>query len=548
MRAMPNRPSKINRAIHRLRSLLWISPNRLLFRFAVVLMGAAPTTGLCADPSDPVLNLLLEKGVITEQEMQNARAEAEAIRTNNVAEMPQLQSKWKISKAIDSVELFGDLRVRYEQREAKSPAGASIQLDRGRYAVRLGLRGKALENFYYGLRLDTSSNPRSPWNTFGTSSSGVPYQGPDGKSTSGINVGQIYIGWRPEDWVDITVGRMSNPLYTTPMVWDTDLTPEGAAEHFSYRVRDAEFFATFGQFLYQDTNPNQASGGLGFNGLLGQKTDNIFQLAWQGGAKYQFTTNISAKAAATLYDYIGLKPFVSPYFGDVYVGEGAYLGNGIGGFVNGSSGYGTSYNNPSGLPNSLGFPNNQVGLDHLLVLEIPFEVNFKFDKFDARIFGDFGYNLDGQARAQAAASAYDYYLANYSTTPATITGFKAQTSDVKAYQIGVSLASKDGIGLVYGTTCHKHAWEARTYWQHVEQYALDPNLLDSDFFEGRANLEGIYAAVAYGFSDNVIGTVRYGYAQRINDKLGTGGSNLDIPQVNPVNSYDIFQMDLTFRF
>ena len=94
----------------------------------------------------------------------------------------------------------------------------------------------------------------------------------------------------------------------------------------------------------------------------------------------------------------------------------------------------------------------------------------------------------------------------------------------------------------------KNTWEFRTYWQHVEQYALDPNLLDSDFFEGRGNLEGIYTALAYSFTDNVIATFRYGYASRINDKLGTGGSNLDIPQMNPIQHYNLLQLDLTLRF
>jgi len=102
--------------------------------------------------------------------------------------------------------------------------------------------------------------------------------------------------------------------------------------------------------------------------------------------------------------------------------------------------------------------------------------------------------------------------------------------------------------MVYGSTSRKHAWEVRTYWQHVEQYALDPNLLDSDFFEGRGNLEGIYTALAYSFTDNFIMTARYGYASRINNKVGTGGSNLDIPQINPIQYYNLFQVDMTLKF
>ncbi len=61
-------------------------------------------------------------------------------------------------------------------------------------------------------------------------------------------------------------------------------------------------------------------------------------------------------------------------------------------------------------------------------------------------------------------------------------------------------------------------------------------------------MEGFYAALAYGFTDNVIATVRYGYASRINNKLGTGGSNLDIPQINPIDHYHLLQLDMTVRF
>ena len=518
-----------------------------LFIRGSILLGAVATTRVfSAEPSDPILDLLLQKGIVTEAEVQKARAEAGRIRTNELA-MPPVESKWKISNAIKSVELFGDLRLRYEYRQATTPVDGRLELDRARYAFRLGLRGQAFDDFYYGFRLDTASNPRSPWVTFGTSTSGAPYQGPDGKSTAGIDVGQIYLGWKPAAWVDLTLGKMPQPLYTTPMVWDPDLNPEGAAERFKYTVGQADFFATFGQFLYQDFNPTYASGGLGFNGLTGQEGNPVFQLAWQAGVNYHFTTNISAKVAAGIYQYVGTAVDRSPFFGDPFVGEGAFTGAGTANPINGASGYGTSSSLPGN--SSLGFPNNQVGLDNLLVLDVPFEVNFKIKSLSARVFGDFAYNLDGGQRAEAAATGYANYLAQQSSvSPVTVKAFPAQRSDNKAYQAGVALGSSDSLGLVYGAKSLKHAWEVRTYWQHVEQYALDPNLLDSDFFEGRGNLEGIYTAVAYGFSDNLIGTFRYGYASRINDLIGTGGANQDLPQVNPIQHYNLLQLDLTFRF
>jgi hypothetical protein len=496
-----------------------------------------------AEVPDPYLNLLLKKGVISEQEAAEAHAQIEAMGTNQ-STMP---SKWKISKAINDVGLYGDIRLRYEQREGKAPTGERIELDRGRFALRLGLRGTALDDFYYGIRMETSANPRSSWVTFGTSTSGT-YQGPFGKSTDGIAVGQIYLGWKPTDWLELTAGKMANPLYTTSMVWDGDLNPEGAAERFKYTIGKADLFATFGQFLYQDTNPNKASGGLGINGLGGQTTDNIFQFAWQGGLTYHFTTNIFSKVGASVYKYVGLQHAVSPYFGDSYVGEGAFLGTNTVNSINGASGFGTSWNNNPGLPNSLGFPNNQVGLNNLLVIEVPFELTMKFPDVDVRLFGDVAYNLEGRQRAEAAASAYNYFLANYSSTGSTLTGFKPQTNERKAYQLGLSIADKDSIGLVTGAVGKKHGWEARVFWQHTEQYALDPNIIDSDFFEGRENMEGIYGALAYGFSANTIATIRYGQAWRINKLLGTGGSNQDLPQINPLDKFTLLQFDFTLLF
>jgi Putative porin len=511
------------------------------------LLGLAALNAFAADVQDPVLNLLLKKGVVSEEEARNAQIEADSIRTNGV--MPSSESKWKISKAIKDVELYGDVRLRYEERQVNDPDEGKIRLQRLRYALRLGLRGDLFDDFYYGLRLETAVNPRSPWVTFGTSASGTPYQGPFGKSTAGITLGQAYLGWREGSWLDITAGKMPNPLYTTPMLWDTDLNPEGVAERFKYTVGQADFFATFGQFIYQDTNPTETSPGyFGIGSFYpspnGSTSDLTFMLAWQAGVNFRFTTNISFKVAPAFYTYTGhgvdttqSASLTEPGFGGIFVGQGAT--NGAAGIpAAGFSGF------PGGFYN--GFAANQTGINNLMVLDVPWQFDFKVGWLRSRVFGDFAQNLDGRARARAA-----YNEANSPLLQQQVGGVRTipspQVNDDKAYQIGLALGNGD-LGLVYGTASRRHTWEARAYWQHIEQYALDPNLLDSDFFEGRGNLEGIYSALAYSFTDNFIGTVRFGYASRINDKLGTGGSNQDIPQMNPINRYHILQVDLTMRF
>jgi hypothetical protein len=506
-----------------------------------------------------LLDLFVKKGFVTQDEANQVKAEAEAERTNSQDFSNVSLSNWKTSDGTGRMELFGDIRARYEDRKAEAPNGDNnIDMDRERYSVRLGLRGALFDNFYYGVRLETGTSPRSSWVTAGSSSSGTTYTGPYGKSTAGVNIGQVYMGWRQGNWMDITLGKMPNPLYTSTLVWSSSINPEGAAEKFKYTVGEADFFATFCQFVYQDFSGNNfASGGLLGNGALGQMVPNIYQIAWQGGLTYHVTDKLTAKAGATMYQYFGLKPgtitadTTTSYFSDAYVGEGAYAGPGSSYPIYGWSGY--------GLPSivlgdgSSGYPNNQVGLNNLLVLEVPFEVNYKFDKMVLRGFGDVAYNFEGSQRADAAAAGYSAYLSSLPPPGAKISGFSPQTSQVKAYQIGFGIGSTNVVygqtqGLVYGTGSAKNAWELRAYWQHIEQYSLDPNLLDADFFNGLENMQGVYAAFAYGFSANVSGTIRYGFASRIDNQLGTGGTSQDIQQINPVQHYNILQLDMTVRF
>ncbi|MGO9586330.1 MAG: putative porin [Limisphaerales bacterium] len=473
------------------------------------------------------METLIEKGILTVDEAKKIEAETAARETNAVNNPPI--SKWKISDSIKSLQLFGDLRLRYEYRGTDNaptvPPGtapSTYYRERFRYALRIGLRGDLVDDFNYGLRLETSSNPRSPWSTFGnnTTSGSVT---PADKSQSSIYIGQAYLGWHPADWYEMTVGRMPMPLYTTPMVWDSDINPEGAFEKFKYTVDNVDLFVDFGQWDYQD--PSEATA---------VPSSDTFMLTWQAGANVRIGKDMSVKVAPMLYTYTGT--------GSTNGGNA----NGLNIPYTGQGSDGVNVNYPGGPAF------NQNGINDLLILEIPAEYDFKIRKtpfgvLQGRIFGDFAYNLDGADRARAAYQAGSLGGA----FPPDVKS--AETSQVKAYQVGIGFGSAGPVygpvqGLVYGSTSQKNTWEARFYWQHIEQYALDVNLIDSDFFEGRANLQGFYSAFAYSFTDNIIGTIRAGYANQIQDNLGTGGNNLDIPGINPIKNFHILQLDLTWRF
>ena len=67
-----------------------------------------------ASSGNPLVDTLIEKGILTADEAKKIEAETAARETNMVNNLPI--SKWKMSDAIKSMQLFGDLRLRYEYR------------------------------------------------------------------------------------------------------------------------------------------------------------------------------------------------------------------------------------------------------------------------------------------------------------------------------------------------------------------------------------------------------------------------------------------------
>jgi hypothetical protein len=134
-----------------------------------------------------------------------------------------------------------------------------------------------------------------------------------------------------------------------------------------------------------------------------------------------------------------------------------------------------------------------------------------------RLFADFAVNLDGEDRADAA-------------------GHPGKGDQRYAYQVGV------GVGQLKA----KHDWQVDIFWQHNEQYSLDPNLIDNDVFDARLNMQGVGLRAGYGLSDAIFLNLTWVYGWRIDHSLGTGGVN-DI-SINPLDQYQILQTDLTVKF
>ncbi len=451
--------------------------------------------------------------------------------------------KWKLSTPITELELYGDVRLRYEYRggqtddnsplakAANGVAGRDDWQERERelYRLRLGLRGTLLDDWFFGIRLETSQNPRSTNVTFGDDTSGsatAANNGPFSKVSDGINVGQAYVGYRGFPDITLIGGRMPNPLVSTLMVWDPDINPEGLAEQWKHSFvfgsvggespqsysKDGksvapvaaasepwlklDLFANFTQFVYDGTpmenplGPRPTTTQPGTTGRQLIPNTNAFLLAWQAGAKFNFPETFYFQLAPTIYNYTG---------------DGAAFNIH---FQGGSP----------AVTNAASLAENQTGINSLLVFDMPMEVGWKVGTLPMRIFGEFAENLDGDDRAIAA-------------------GHAGSGDQRYAYQVGVGV----------GQLKKKHDWEIDAWWQHSEQYALDPNLIDNDIFDARLNLQGVIARVGYMLSDAVSVNLTYNYGWHIDDSLGTGGNGGAIG-INPLDQYQLLQADLNIKF
>jgi hypothetical protein len=449
--------------------------------------------------------------------------------------------KWKLSTSITEMELYGDIRLRYQYNGGETdntpvaPPGAGVagthdwqERERERYRLRLGLRGTLLDDWFFGVRLETNAKDRSTNVTFGddTSTSSPGGGGPFAKGSDGVDVGQAYVGYKGFKDVTLTGGKMPNPLLSTRMVWDPDLNPEGLAEQWKHTFvfgggppppppsyskdgKDGkavalgppaepflklDLFANFAQFVYDDSNPENPLGARatttanGPNQLV-PNTD-AFLLAWQVGAKFEFPHILYFQLAPTLYNYTGN----GDTFNIHYQGGSPYV------------------------TNSASLAQNQTGINSLLVFDLPAEIGWKAWGLPMRLYGDFAVNLEGDERAAAA-------------------GQPGQGSQRYAYTLGLGI----------GQLKKKNDWQLDVWYQHAEQYALDPNLIDDDWFNGQLNIHGVGVTAAYNLSAAVNLTLNYGHGWWYNHNLGTGGVAQAIA-INPMDQYNFFTADLNVKF
>lgn len=453
-----------------------------------------------ADSTFDLVQALVAKGVLTEEEalpLLKGRENDIQLADKKVKKATKLS----VSDALDNATLYGDIRVRYEQREGSgvgvlSTNNIDANRDRPRYKLTLGVKTNA-GDWYTDLALAMGAGGRSDNATFGkpTTAGGL-----DDKES--VFIKRAMIGWKATDWLALEAGRMDNPLYTTPMVWDADLNFEGLAEKVNYKMNLADLFFTAAQAQYQGDRRNFST-----VGTAAQSASNTVELyAFQGGAKHAFDDHSSAKGALTYTTY--------------------------------SHNNGATKFSPQ-LATSLNtaVTATGAGVNDLNTIEIPAEFNYYLsnNSIGVRLFGDYVHNMSGSDRAASAC------LQSGSNAVVCNAG-----NDDNAWMLGVAIASAADFKSFESNKMVKGDWAARIWYQDVGVYSVDPNAVDSDFMDSRVNMKGTTFKAQYNLTDNVFTNFAYGHGTRKNKALGAAGAGQDLA-LN-LKDFDLLQLDLTYKF
>ena len=474
--------------------------------FAVAGVLALGLTAVKAQSDGALLDALVKKGVLSDQEAEDIRAsEAKDFSTTSAG-------KLALPDYVNKLTIYGDVRYRFEYAQEKaqgssnSPSatttappnqniGGQNIAERNRYRLRVGADYVFTDNFKGGIELESSNNDDTANQTFG-----------DNYGKANIGIGLAYLQWKPLDWLTLTGGKQRNPLYTTDLVWDPDINPEGASEVMSWSFpigggesgpvdpKDPKAVAVA-------PTPSDMSLTVGLVALQGIIADNNeFNAPFASSTAAPGAAN-TPQNASDVWQFVEQIPvqfnFNKTTFVKVVPGFTTYTSGG-------NVGPGNASGNSTATENGAGSENFSAinSADHLEIITAPGEVDWKMWDQPFKFYWDFAANLEGHERVQDV-----YLIATPGAIPSTTTAAQNLAVQNQNRELSDNIAWL--AGLQVGQNKKKGDWSLKADYRQVGLGSIDPNLNDSDWGDSFLNQQGVKVCASYNFTDFLTGTVTY---------------------------------------
>ena len=402
-------------------------------------------TGFQARGSD-LADILEQKGIITEEEAREAREDKAKEKT------------FKLLEKIEKIDFKGDLRLRHDT-QWRDEGDDKYDRNRERLRLRFGFDTKITDTTKVGVRLVSGSGYQNTTNqSFDEHARGKH-----------IFIDRAYASWQPADFFKITGGKHKNPMFTTPLVWDPDVNPEGISESLNFDVSDSiSIFSNLGQWFIEELKIKDSDR---------DPTLLVFQL----GTQIKPSKKIKFELAGTYYDFKNLDELEFDKDGQMDEAD-TFLG----------------YNNAYGQ--QMVFDNNDKLLNEFQCWELAAKLNIK-DVLPVpfSIFGNYIINkgadideliADGKFIDDNGDGKFD--KEDDSDNPDKLRNYSGDDRDT-GWLVGVSVGNKKKKGDVY----------VKYFYQELEDYAFPAVFVDSDFHGGGTNNKGHYVHGRYFLADNI---------------------------------------------
>lgn len=236
---------------------------------------------LVAGEIDLLVDKLVDKGILSPIEAQIVLDEtkADVVRQNADVKNSALPS-W-----IQKTKLKGDLRLRFQQSKKNVDGDYDNQ---GRLRIRLGLESKVTDKVKLGFGIASAGSSNDPRSRNVTLS--------DTFDTFVVEWDYGFAEWSAMDNLKFVGGKFLLKPYLwlpTDMLWDGDITPEGASVNYVGTVaEDFDYWVNGGVWIL-DSNGNADAA-------------DPFMLYSQGGIGYKHGS-LDAKLATTFYGFQGIE-------------------------------------------------------------------------------------------------------------------------------------------------------------------------------------------------------------------------------------------------
>jgi hypothetical protein len=251
-------------------------------------------TNIHAQSADALVNKLVEKGILTQSEAANLRAEA----TNDVNR--SATEKVGVAAWVKKAKFGGDFRGRYDgafqDNANKGTGSAKEDRQQFRYRLRYGVTAELTDNFEAGFRLGSGQIGSAAPSLGGSPFSANTTEGNDG-SRKFIFVDLAYGKWKPNEWFTAEIGKMNSAFWFTDMVLDPDYNPEGAQEKITLALNDChKINLTAGQYVIAE-NFNSTSAASSAN-------SDVYIFMAQADWQAKWSDHLSSRLAAGGYAFM----------------------------------------------------------------------------------------------------------------------------------------------------------------------------------------------------------------------------------------------------